>query len=127
MGRMRLAGVGARRHTSQPQLLYQALHPFPVDRQTPLPQKPHHPPTAKEGMARIFFINQPQHHYLFRLHRGGGLMGVTRGATDPRQGALPDQRQGVFAGNPRLPHRDGLGPDFFFSQSSSTLSRPISL
>ena len=96
VGRMGLAGVRAGNHPRQPQLLHQALHAFPVDRKAPLPQKPDHPPTAKEGMARVFFINEPEQHRVVLIHQSGSLMSVIRGATDPRHGALPDQGQGVL-------------------------------
>ena len=96
VGRMGLTGVRARNHPRQPQLLHQALHPFPIDREPALSQKPNHPPTAEKRVAGVFFINQPEHP-LFRLgHRFDPLPGVIRGATDPRHGALPDQGQGVL-------------------------------
>jgi hypothetical protein len=88
---MGLAGEGTGSHPRQPQLPHQALHPLAVDPQPVVPQKPHHPPAAKERMAGVFFINQPQHQQILVIGRFRSLMRVVGRPTDPRQGALPGQ------------------------------------
>ena len=91
MRRMGLAGVGTGSHPRQPQLLHQAPHSLAVDRQPAVPQKRHHPPAAKERMAGVFFINQPQHQQILVIDRFRSSMRVVGRPPDPRQGALPGQ------------------------------------
>ncbi len=89
MFRMRSTRVRTGDHARQAQALHQALHPFPVDHPAPLPQKWDHPPTAKEWMARVFFIQEPEQQRLFLVSQARVLMTVIGRTTDPRQGALP--------------------------------------
>lgn len=91
MPRRGLAGVGTGSPPRQPQRLHQALHALAVDPQPAVPQQLHHPPAAKERMAGVLFINQPQYQQILVIDRFRALMRGVGRPTDPRQGALPGQ------------------------------------
>jgi hypothetical protein len=55
---MRLAGVGARCHTGQPQHSHKPLNPFPVDLVTLVTQIVHDFTAAIKWMSGVLLINQ---------------------------------------------------------------------
>jgi hypothetical protein len=83
MSGMRLTGGGVRGHPDQPQLLHEALDALPINAKSAIPQKADHAPTAQEGMACVFFIDQSEHHHFVLTDRLGMLMRVIRGTTHP--------------------------------------------
>ena len=127
MLRVRTAGVGAWRHTSQPHLPHQPLHPFTIDHVAGFLEKNHHLSAAVEWVPCIFLVNQMAEQQIAVISLPGDLPPINRGAGDACQHALPGYRHPLFFAHPSLANYDRLIPDFFFNQSSSTFNLPISL
>ena len=121
------AGVGPRRHAGQPHCPHQPLYPLAIDDMARRLEKDHHLAAAVERMPCVFFVDQATEQQIAFIDRPGLLPRIDRGARYSCQHALPDHWHRIPFVDPRLPHHDRLIPDFFFSQSSSTFSLPISL
>jgi hypothetical protein len=77
-------------------------------------------------MARIFGVDQRQQRQFLSVRLFGPGVAHDGTAGNLHQFALPGQRQGIKAADPAFARFYGHIPDFFLSQSSSILSRPIS-
>ena len=127
MRRMRAAGVRPRRHARQPHQPHQALHALAIDTVTSLTQKYDHFAAAVERVPCIFLVDQIAEQQVDFSYRLGLAARIDRRARHARQRALLNHAHRVAAVDPRLANHGRLIPDFFFSQSSSTFSLPISL
>jgi len=124
---VRLAGARPRRHAGQPQHPHQPLDPLAVDRMALLMQMAHHASTAVERVTGILRVDQSQDRQALRVQWLARRGTVDPRTCDARQLALPTHRQLPVALDPVATQRHRLSPDFFFNQSNSTFSRPISL
>jgi len=117
-------------HADQPQYPHEPLHPLAVDCMTLFRKRNDHAPSAIKRPACILCVDQPQQLQVQLVQDFLATRRIHPGARHPRQLALPAYRQWLLqrlALDPLPPHAHRLSPDFFFSQSSSTFSRPISL
>ena len=81
---------------------------------------------AVERMPGVFGVDLTQQGQFQLVRIGGQARRIEGGTGDTCQIALSGQRQWVLGVYPVPPVLYRLIPDFFLSQSSSILSRPIS-
>ena len=123
---VRRAGVRPWRHPGQEHGAHEALYPLAVDPVATAKQVHHHLAATVERMARVFLIDQALEHFVDLDEHHWLALGVDRRARHAGQHALALLRQVGMNANPAVPDHGRLIPDFFLSQSSSILSRPIS-
>ena len=126
MLRVRPTGVGPWRHSGQAQATHQALCAFAVDTMAATLQVHHHLPAAVKRMAGVFLIDQAFEDFVPLSGRLGLALGVDGSAYDTGQRALALLSHSRVNTDPAASGHGRLIPDFFLSQSSSILSRPIS-
>ena len=121
------AGRRSGRHAGQTQDAHQPLHLLAVHRVALLLEIDHHAPAAIKWVLRVLLVDQAQQPQVQGVHGGARRRRVDPRACHPRQGTLAAERQRILTHEPRAPGAHRLSPDFFFNQSSSIFSRPISL
>ena len=127
MLRMRPTGIRAWRHAGQPHHSHQPLDSFAVGLMPRLPQNNPHPAASVKRVLRIFFVDQTTQQQIVFINFFGFLPCIERGTGYASQQALSSDWHFICLVNPGLSYHERLIPDFFFSQSSSTFSLPISL
>ena len=120
------AGVRSRCHAGKPQNAHESLYPLAVDLMPYAAQVYGYFAAAVERMPGVFGVDLTQQGQFQFVQLGGQARCIESGSVDTCQFALFGQRQGVLGVYPLPPVRYRLIPDFFLSQSSSILSRPIS-
>lgn len=85
-----------------------------------------HLAAAVERVPCVFSVDLPQQDQFLLVRFGNQVRGIDSGTGDTRQFTLSGQRQWVLGVYPVSPVLYRLIPDFFFIQSNSIFSRPIS-
>jgi hypothetical protein len=124
---VRTTGFGPWRHTGQPHFPHQSLHPFSINAVTHSLEKNHHPATAVKWVPGVFLVDQMAEQQITFINLSRNFPPINRCPADTCQQALPGYRHPFLLPHPSLADYNRLIPDFFFNQSSSIFSLPISL
>ena len=124
--RMEATRVRPRRHARKTQYAHQSLHPLAVDLVPDPEQVLPDLAAAVKRMPGVFRVNQSQQCQFLLVRFCGWVSRIDRGTRHTGQFTLPGQGQWFMRAHPACPRGYRHSPDFFLSQSSSILSRPIS-
>ena len=116
--RLRLAGIGPRRHPSEAHDLHQPAHLFSIHHPPTASQENHHPAAAIKRMPGVLLIDQRADFQVIIERDFGSQLCENRRPAYTRQHALPAQQHHAIFDHPTLTNYGRLIPDFFSANST---------